>query len=99
MLSKRAHILCVGTEPNLLELRCAVLQHVGYETRTSTPREAESLLETEQFDLVVLSARLSDEERRLVLAAAGDTPTLVLEGLMMPRDLLKEVERRLSKVA
>jgi DNA-binding response OmpR family regulator len=79
MSRNRAPILCVGSEQTLTELRCAVLAQTGYKAKTATPREAESILEAERFHLIVLSARVSEEERTRVLAAAGDAPVVVLE--------------------
>jgi DNA-binding response OmpR family regulator len=72
-------ILCVGSEQALMELRCAVLAQTGYKAKVATPIEAESLLEAECFHLIVLSARVSEEERSRVLTAAGDTPIVALE--------------------
>jgi DNA-binding response OmpR family regulator len=77
-------ILCVGGERALLELRSAVLTKAGYKARIATPSEAESLLEAERFHLIVLSARVSEEERSRVLAAAGDAPVVALEALTVP---------------
>jgi hypothetical protein len=62
-----------------MELRCAVLAQTGYKAKVATPIEAESLLEAERFHLIVLSARVSEEERSRVLTAAGDTPIVALE--------------------
>jgi hypothetical protein len=45
--------------------------------------------------LVILSAFLSQEEKSSVISAAGETPTLVLDGLTFPRELLAQVERML----
>jgi hypothetical protein len=59
-------------------------------------REAEFLLRTERFTLVVVSAFLSQEEQASVISAAGKTPTLVLEGVTFASQLLAEVERRLA---
>ena len=78
-------ILCVGSEQALTELRCAVLVQTGYKAKVATPAEAESLLEAERFHLIVLSARVSEEERIRVLAAAGDAPIVALEALASPQ--------------
>jgi DNA-binding response OmpR family regulator len=74
-------ILCVGSEQALMELGRAVLARTGYKAKIATPSEAESLLEAERFHLIVLSARVSEEERSRVLAAAGDAPIVALEAL------------------
>jgi hypothetical protein len=64
-----------------MDMRCAVLAQTGYKAKIATPTEAESLLEAERFHLIVLSARVSEEERSRVLAAAGDAPIVALEAL------------------
>jgi hypothetical protein len=59
-------------------------------------RQAEILLRTEKFALVIVSAFLSQAERERVVSAAGETPTLVLEGLTFAPQLLPQVERLLQ---
>ncbi|MEA3008132.1 MAG: hypothetical protein QOI94_3401 [Acidobacteriaceae bacterium] len=81
MSGNREPILCVGSEQALMDMRCAVLAQTGYKAKIATPTEAESLLEAERFHLIVLSARVSEEERSRVLAAAGDAPIVALEAL------------------
>jgi hypothetical protein len=55
--------------------------------------EAEVLLRTEEFDLIVVSAQLGESERGRILSAAGETPTYVLPGLTLAAELLAKVER------
>jgi len=71
----------------------------GYDAKSATVAQAEILLRTEEFDLVIISAFLSQEERDRVISAAGYTPTLVLDGLTLVPELLAKVERRLSPTA
>jgi hypothetical protein len=95
MPSRPARLLCVGKELDSLQTRCAVLSHSGYDAKSATVAEAEILLRTEEFDLVIVSAFLSPEEQASVISAAGETPALVLEGVTFPPELLAQVERRL----
>jgi DNA-binding response OmpR family regulator len=88
-------LLCVGNDPELLQTRCAVLNHAGYNTQAVVLEEAESLMRMSEFDLAVVSAWLSDEEKGRILSAAGETPILVLTGLTLAKDLLANVERML----
>ena len=81
MSANSAPILCVGNKQALTDMRSAVLVQTGHKAKTATPAEAESLLEAERFHLIVLSARVSEEERTRVLAAAGDAPIVALEAL------------------
>jgi hypothetical protein len=92
-------LLCVGNALDHLESRCAVLNHSGYDAKSATVAEAVMLLRTEEFDLVIIPAFLSQEEQDNVISAAPDTPTLVLDGVTFPSELLAQVERRLSPVA
>jgi hypothetical protein len=97
MLSGPARLLCVGKDLDLLRTRCAVLSQSGYESESATVLDAELLLRTEEFDLVIVSAFLDEWEKGRVLSAAGKSPTLVLRGLTLAPDLLVEVERRLAE--
>jgi hypothetical protein len=54
-------------------------------------------LHTEKFDLVIVSAFLSQEEQDSLISAAGQTPTLLLDGSTFTTELLAEVERLLSE--
>src|ERR1700677_4082750 len=97
MPAKPARILCVGRERYLLETRCAVLGQSGYDAQSATLVEAENLLRTEKYDLVIVSALLSDEERsRIHAAVAGSSPILTLDGVTFASELLSEVERKLA---
>jgi hypothetical protein len=98
MHSRRARLLCVGNERDHLQSRCDVLNFSGYDAKSATVREAEILLRTEKFALVIVSAFLSQAERERVVSAAGETPTLVLEGLTFAPQLLPQVERVLQPI-
>ena len=95
MAPRPARIVCVGSDPELLLTRCAVLSKAGYESRSATVPEAEILLRTENYDLVIVSAMLRDDERRRTVSAVGGGPVLVLNGLTMAPELLALVEARL----
>jgi hypothetical protein len=91
-------LLCTGDEADLLHSGCAVLRHCGYQAQAATVQEAEILLQTEKYDLVIISAWLSERESGQILSAAGETPTYVLRGLTFTSELLAQVERLLSPV-
>jgi DNA-binding response OmpR family regulator len=95
MPTRPARLLCVGEEPELLQTRCVVLSQSGHNAQSATLEEAEILLKTSKFDLVIVSAWLSEWERGRILAAAGKTPVLVLTGLTLAEDLLAQVARLL----
>jgi DNA-binding response OmpR family regulator len=97
MSFRPARLLCIGKEPDLLQTRCAVLSISGYDSQSATLPEAETLLQTEQYDLVIVSALMSKSERDRILAATGSTPTLLLTGYTHATDLLAQVERLLSR--
>jgi DNA-binding response OmpR family regulator len=89
-------LLCVGNGLDHLQTRCAVLGSAGYDAKSATPPEAETLLRTEHFDLVIVSAWLEERDRGRILAAAGKTPVLVLTELTLADDLLTKVDRMLQ---
>jgi hypothetical protein len=95
MLSRAARLLCAGKEADLLQSRCAVLRYSGYDARAASLREAEILLRTEKYDLVIISSCLSEWERGRILSAAGKTPRYVLRGVTFASELLAQAERLL----
>jgi DNA-binding response OmpR family regulator len=80
----------------LLQTRCAVLWRSGYVAHPAALTEAENLARTEEFDLIIVSAWLSDRETDRILAAAGETPALVLTEMTSADELLAKVERVLA---
>jgi hypothetical protein len=91
MKEKRPQILCVGHEPDLLALRCSILGQAGYDCLAAKVEEAEALLRPGKFDLVIVSARVSEQEKRRTAALAHGIPLFFLDGVTFPRDLLKKV--------
>ena len=75
-----------------MQTRCAVLARCGYEAQAAVLFEAEELLGSQEFDLVILSAFLSEWESGKILAAAGKTPVLVLTELTFADKLVALVE-------
>jgi hypothetical protein len=58
----RACLLCVGKDLGLPQTRCAVLSQAGYAAQLVNLPEAEVLVRTGQFDLVVMSAWLNERD-------------------------------------
>jgi hypothetical protein len=96
MPSSPIRLLCVGNGFDHLRGRCAVLESAGYTAKPATLEEAQILLRTEEFDLVVVSAWLNEWDRGIILAAAGKTPALVLTDLTFGDQLLAKVDRALA---
>ena len=95
-----ARILCIGKDPGLLRSRCAVLAHGGYDAQYVMYPDVERLLTREPFDLIILSAILSQEEKDLIWTIVGDTPPiLTLKKLVFASELLRDVEQRLGRVS
>jgi hypothetical protein len=60
--------------------------------------EAESLLQTGEFDLIILSAILGPEERDHISAFIGGTvPIVALKKLTFASELLAEIEHQLQR--
>jgi hypothetical protein len=68
----------------------------GYDAWCALYPEAESLLGTEHFDLIIISAFLTDQQKNQLVALAGTMPTIVLRGLTLAPELLRLIERRLD---
>jgi hypothetical protein len=95
MLNNPARILCIGKDSGLLRSRCAVLSHAGYDAQAVMYNEADDLLRAEEFDLIILSAILSGEEKDHISAVVnGGAPILPLKKLIFASELLSEVEQR-----
>ena len=98
MLGNPARILCIGKDSGLLRSRCAVLTHAGYHAEAVMFAEAESLLRTEEFDLIILSAILSAEERdHISVFIGGRVPILALKKLTFASELLAEIGHQLQR--
>jgi hypothetical protein len=97
MPSCPARLLCVAREHErrFVEPRCTVLSRSGYRAQLATPEEAETLLPTQRFNLVIFSELLNGWEKGRILSAAGKTPAYVSPPFTMTKELLAEVERLL----
>jgi DNA-binding response OmpR family regulator len=93
----RYRILTIGIDMGLLETRQALLTSRGYDSVIATPEDVDEKLPSGRFDLVILSAMLSEEEKRLIQSKipAGTRP-LVLEKLVWPEELLRLVAEALG---
>ena len=89
-------ILCVEADVALLESRCAVLKHSGYDTASASPRLAEIVLRSRRFDLIVLSS-LNDRDLQRVVNFSDGADVLVLDAFVAPAELLPLVAQRLSR--
>jgi DNA-binding response OmpR family regulator len=89
-------ILCIEKDLALVETRCSILEQAGYDASPIALAEAEILLHSQAFDLIILSATLNHEEKRRIIAAAGSKiKILALSELTMPLELLSEVAKLL----
>ena len=99
MHTSSARILCIGKDSGLLRSRCAVLSHAGYDAQYVMYPDAEPRLTREPFDLIILSAILTQEEKDQIWTIVGDTPPiLTLKKLVFASELLRDVEQRLGQV-
>jgi hypothetical protein len=90
-------VLCIGRDATLIELRCAVLAQAGYEACSATLSEYSQKLRNGNFDLVIVSERfVADQSDKFYAALPAETPTVVVDGLLFPADLLSAVAGRLQ---
>jgi DNA-binding response OmpR family regulator len=95
-MNPTSRILCVEPDPLVLETRCSVLKLSGYDTSAASIQVAESLLARQTFDLIVVSSRLRDTDKRRIFDAARGTRIMMLVGSVMPSELLSKVSERLQ---
>ena len=79
-----ARILCIDDEPNVVKLKCAILEQAGHEaTPATSAQEAIELMQNQEFDAVVTDWRLGEGSGRSVLLAAkrhSTIPVVVVSG-------------------
>ena len=79
-----ARILCVDDEPNVVSLKCAILEAAGHiATAATSARDAIEKLRSNTYDAVVTDWRLGDADGRAVVQAAklhSGTPVVVVSG-------------------
>jgi mannose/fructose/N-acetylgalactosamine-specific phosphotransferase system component IIC len=57
---------------------------------------AAEIIRNEAFDLIIVSAFLSEASQQQVLSVAGEIPTLLLQGITVAPALLAAVKTKLS---
>jgi PleD family two-component response regulator len=83
-------ILSVGTDLNLLATRHSLLASRGYDPLIATPDDVDEKLQANRFDLVILSAMLSEEDKRRIQAELpAGTRLIVLRTIVWPDELLR----------
>jgi two-component system response regulator HydG len=79
-----AKILCVDDEPNIVTLKCAILEAAGHEvTPATSAHEAIEKLGLNSYDAVVTDWRLGDSNGRAIVQAAkmnSTMPVVVVSG-------------------
>jgi DNA-binding response OmpR family regulator len=89
-------ILCVVSNPAILESRCEALKASGYDASSATPQVAESVLLSQKFDLIVVSG-LSGPDLQRVNNLAEGADMVVLSGLTLPSEMLFSVGQLLDR--
>jgi hypothetical protein len=98
MLTKPARILCIGKDFGLLRSRVALLTNAGYDCQAAMLHEAEGVLRIQDFDLIILSASLSDKEGDYITNLIGDRAPILKLREFTP-DLLAMVGRTIAEVS
>jgi two-component system response regulator HydG len=79
-----ARILCIDDEPNVVRLKCAILEQAGHEvTPATSAHQAMELMASNVYDAVVTDWRLGDGNGRAVVQAAklnSTMPVVVVSG-------------------
>jgi two-component system response regulator HydG len=81
-----ARILCVDDEPNIVKLKCAILEAAGHQvTPCTSAQDAIEKLKHAEYDAVITDWRLGDANGRAVVEAAKDhsnMPVVVVSGFV-----------------
>ena len=88
-------ILCIGQDEPLLQSRCAVLASSGYEAFPVLIPDAFKIMAAIKFELVIMSAS-SFTDPAFSAAIPPDTQILLLDGLIVPSQLLSMTEHRIG---
>ena len=79
-----AKILCIDDEPNIVKMKCAILESAGHEVTASTSaKDAIDKLKHGTYDAVVTDWRLGDANGRAIVQAAkelANVPVVVVSG-------------------
>jgi two-component system response regulator HydG len=79
-----SRILCVDDEPNVVTLKCRILEQAGHTVTASTSaHDAIEKLQSNDYDAVVTDWRLGDANGRAVVQAAkthSTMPVVVVSG-------------------
>jgi DNA-binding response OmpR family regulator len=79
-----ARILCIDDEPNVVNLKCAILEQAGHEvTPATSAQQAIELMRCQEFDAVVTDWRLGKVSGHSVVLAAkhrSTIPVVVVSG-------------------
>jgi DNA-binding response OmpR family regulator len=79
-----ANILCVDDEPNIVKLKCAILEAAGHQvTSVTSADEAIEKLRQNRYDAIVTDWRLGDSNGRAIVQEAKTnpgTPVIVVSG-------------------
>jgi hypothetical protein len=89
-------ILCVEHDVAVRKSRCAVLKYSGYDAAPASPREAEILLSSQKFNLLVVSS-LDDFALHRIINLSDGADVLVLDMLNVPSELPSLVAERLDR--
>lgn len=81
-----ARILCVDDEPNVVRLKCTILEAAGHQATPSTSaQDAIEKLSHNTYDAVVTDWRLGDANGRAIVQAAkthSTMPVVVVSGFV-----------------
>jgi ABC-type amino acid transport substrate-binding protein len=89
-------ILTVGIDVSLLTTRQALLVSSGYDSLIATPVDFDEKLHSGKFDLVILSAMLTQEEKRLIHATSGRHACAGVGVMVWPNELLRMLAEALG---
>jgi hypothetical protein len=91
-----ARILCIGRDVSLMESRCAVLKHNGYDAESANPQDGPDRLSAGGYDLVILSEKLAMENAAF-RHFQSQPDALLINNFLFPSEMLHAVAEKLNK--
>jgi CheY-like chemotaxis protein len=85
--TRPAKILCVDYDPVVLESRCSVLKYSGYDAASASPQDAEILLRSQRFNLLIVSS-LSDCHLHRIIDLSDGADLVLLKASTTASELL-----------
>lgn len=95
---ERPHILHVEDDPDIVQITQVLLEDIGDFKHVASVREARQILDTQDFDLVILDLNLIDGSSvELLDKLKGHCPVVIFSAQQPGREISEQVTAALTK--